>query len=39
VSRADSPLRTLSDEEGERIAAAMAGRKPADVLPLNEIND
>ena len=38
VNRADSPLRTLSDQVGERIAAAMAGRKPAGVVPLNAIN-
>ena len=38
VNRADSPVRTLSDQVGERIAAAMAGRKPADVVPLNAIN-
>jgi integrase len=38
VNRADSPVRTLSDQVGERIAAAMAGRKPADVFPLNAIN-
>jgi len=38
VNRADSPVRTLSDQVGERIAAAMAGRKPADVVPLNAIS-
>jgi hypothetical protein len=34
VNRDDSPVRTLSDQVGERIAAAMAGGKPADVIPL-----
>ena len=34
LNRADSPVRTLSDQVSERIAAAMAGRKPADVVPL-----
>jgi integrase len=34
VNRADDPVRTLSDQVGERISAAMAGRKVADVLPL-----
>jgi integrase len=38
VNRADSPVRTLSDQVGERIASAIAGRKPADVVPLNAIN-
>ncbi len=34
VNRADNPVRTLSDQVGERISAAMAGRKPAEVVPL-----
>jgi integrase len=34
VNRADSPVRTLSDQVGERISAAMAGGKPAEVVPL-----
>lgn len=34
VNRADSPVRTLSDQVGERIAAAMAGRPVAEVVPL-----
>jgi hypothetical protein len=34
VNRADSPVRTLSDQVGERIAAAMAGRPAAEVVPL-----
>jgi integrase len=34
VNRADDPVRTLSDQVGERIAAGLAGRKPADVVPL-----
>jgi integrase len=38
VNRADSPVRTLSDQVGERIASAIAGRKPADAVPLNAIN-
>jgi integrase len=34
VNRADGPVRTLSDQVGERIAAAMAGRPAAEVVPL-----
>ena len=34
VNRADSPMRTSSDQVDERIAAAMAGGKPADVISL-----
>ncbi len=34
VNRADDPVRTLSDHVGERIAAGLAGRKSADVVPL-----
>ena len=34
VNRADSPVRTLSDQVGERIAAAMAGRPTAEVVAL-----
>jgi integrase len=34
VNRADSPVRTLSDQVGERIAAAMAGQPGAEVVPL-----
>jgi integrase len=34
VNRADDPVRTLSDQVGERISAAMAGRPAAEVLPL-----
>jgi integrase len=34
VNRADDPVRTLSDQVGERIAAAMAGRPAAEVVPL-----
>jgi integrase len=34
VNRADSPVRTLSDQVGERIAAAMAGLPTAEVVPL-----
>ena len=33
VNRADDPVRTLSDQVGERIAAGLAGRK-GEVLPL-----
>lgn len=36
VNRADDPVRTLSDQVGARIAAAMAGRPAAEVLPLKE---
>ncbi len=34
VNRADDPVRTLSDQVGERIAAAMVGRAAAEVVPL-----
>ena len=34
VNRADSPVRTLSDQVGERISAAMEGRPAAEVVPL-----
>jgi integrase len=34
VNRADDPVRTLSDQVGERISAAMTGRPRADVVPL-----
>jgi integrase len=34
VNRSDSPVRTLSDQVGERIAAAMAERPVAEVVPL-----
>jgi hypothetical protein len=34
VNRAENPVRALSDQVGERIAAAMAGRKPAEVVPM-----
>jgi integrase len=34
VNRSDNPVRTLSDQVGERISAAMAGRPAADVVPL-----
>jgi integrase len=34
VNRADDPVRTLSDQVGERIAAGLAGRKPAEVVPM-----
>jgi hypothetical protein len=34
---ADSPLRTLGDQVGDQIVAAMAGWKPADVVLLNAI--
>jgi integrase len=37
VNRADSPMRTLSDQVGERIAAAMAGRAEAQVVPLKAV--
>jgi integrase len=37
VNRADSPVRTLSDQVGERIAAAMAQQQLADVVPLKVI--
>jgi integrase len=34
VSRSDDPVRTLSDQVGERIAAGLAGRPVAQVVPL-----
>jgi hypothetical protein len=34
VNRANDPVRTLSDHVGERIAAAMAGKPFAEVVPL-----
>jgi hypothetical protein len=34
LNRADDPVRTLSELVGERIAAAMAGRSTAEVVPL-----
>ncbi len=34
VNRADDPVRTLSDQVGERIAAGLAGRKAAEVVPM-----
>ena len=34
VNRADDPVRTLSDLVGERIAAGLAGNKPAKVVTL-----
>jgi integrase len=34
VSRANDPVRTLSDQVGERIAAGLAGRKAAEVVPM-----
>ena len=34
VNRADSPVRTLSDQVGERISAAMEGRRAAQVVAL-----
>ena len=34
VNRADSPVRTLSDQVGERISAAMEGRPAAEVVTL-----
>lgn len=37
VNRADSPVRTLSDQVGERIAAAMAGQSSAEVAPLKAV--
>jgi integrase len=36
VNRADDPVRTLSDQVGERISAAMAGRPSAEVVPLKQ---
>lgn len=34
VNRADEPVRTLSDQVGERISAALAGLPAAEILPL-----
>jgi hypothetical protein len=39
VNRADDPLRTLSDQVGERISAAMAGWPAAEVVPLEAGKD
>ncbi len=36
VNRATDPVRTLSDQVGERIAAAMAGRPAAEVVSLRQ---
>jgi integrase len=36
VNRADDPVRTLSDQVGERISAAMSGRPAADVVLLKQ---
>jgi integrase len=36
VNRADDPVRTLSDQVGERISAAMARRSSAEVVPLKQ---
>jgi integrase len=36
VNRADDPVRTLSDQVGERIAAGLAGRKGAEIVPLKQ---
>jgi hypothetical protein len=33
-NRADDPVRTLSDQVGERIAAGLAGRKGGEVVAL-----
>jgi len=34
LNRADVPVRTLSDQVGERIAAGLAGRKGGEVVAL-----
>jgi integrase len=34
VNRSDDPVRTLSDQVGERISAAMAGRPAVEVVSL-----
>jgi len=34
VNRADDPVRTLSDQVGERIAAGLAGQQAAEVVPM-----
>jgi integrase len=34
VNRADDPVRSLSDQVGERIAAGLAGRKAGEVVHL-----
>jgi hypothetical protein len=34
VNKADSQVRTLSDQVGERIAAALSGRPTTEVVPL-----
>jgi len=36
VNRAQAPVRTLSDQVGERIAAAMAGSPSAEIVPLKQ---
>ena len=36
VNRADDPVRTLSDQVGERIAAGLVGRKAAEVVALKK---
>jgi hypothetical protein len=38
VNRANDQIRTLSNQVGGRIAAAMAGRPVADVVPLKAGN-
>jgi len=37
VNRADDPVRTLSDQVGERIAAGLAGRKSGAVVALKSV--
>jgi integrase len=37
VNRSDDPVRILSDQVGERIAAAMGGQAAAEVVPLKAI--
>lgn len=34
VNKSDDPVRTLNDLVGERIAAGLEGRRPAEVVPL-----
>jgi integrase len=36
VNRAQAPVRTLNDQVGERIAAAMAGLPSAEIVPLKQ---
>ena len=38
LNRADSPVRTLSNQVVSGMAVAMTGRKLAEVVPLNAIN-